>query len=51
VPGYSTHEDGKLVSGLLMPFRKQRDYWRTPDGKVPRRGTNNGSANPMRMAE
>ena len=51
VPGYSTHGDDKLVSGLLMPFRKQRDYWRTPDGKVPRRGTNIGSANPMRMAE
>ena len=37
VPGYSTREDRKLLNGLLMPFRKQRDYWRTPDGKVPRR--------------
>ena len=49
VPGYSTREDGKLVNGLLMPFRKQRDYWRTPDGKAPRRETNIGSPNPMRM--
>ena len=51
VPGYSTHEDRNLVNGLLMPFRKQRDYWRTPDGKVPRRGANIGSANPMRLEE
>jgi Sterol desaturase len=51
VPGYSTQEDRKLVNGLLMPFRKQRDYWRTPDGKAPRRGTNIGSANPMRLEE
>jgi len=51
VPGYSTPEDRKLVNGLLMPFRKQRDYWRTPDGQVPRRGTNIGSADPMRMAD
>ena len=28
VPGYSTPEDRKLVNGLLMPFRKQREYWR-----------------------
>ena len=51
VPGYSTPEDRKLVNGLLMPFRKQRDYWRTPDGKASRRGTNIGSANPLRMEE
>ena len=51
VPGYSTPEDRKLVNGLLMPFRKQRDYWRTSDGKAPRRGTNIGSANPLRMEE
>jgi sterol desaturase/sphingolipid hydroxylase (fatty acid hydroxylase superfamily) len=51
VPGYSTREDGKLVNGLLMPFRKQRDYWRTPDGQSPRRETNFGSTNRMRMEE
>lgn len=51
VPGYSTYEDTRLVSSLLLPFRKQRDYWRTPDGKVPRRDTNIGSANPMHMEE
>ena len=22
-----------------MPFRKQRDYWRTPDGQTPTRDT------------
>lgn len=51
VPGYSKHEDSKLVNSLLLPFRKQRDYWRTPDGKIPRRETSNGSTDPMRMEE
>ena len=51
VPGYSTPEDRKLVNGLLMPFRKQRDYWRTPDGKVPRRETNTEPVNPTWMEE
>jgi sterol desaturase/sphingolipid hydroxylase (fatty acid hydroxylase superfamily) len=51
VPGYSTPEDSKLINSLLMPFRKQRDYWRTHDGKVPQRIRNIGSANPMRMEE
>jgi hypothetical protein len=48
---FPTPEDSTLINSLLMPFRKQRDYWRTPDGEVLRRGTNIGSANPMRMEE
>jgi len=51
VPGYSMVADRKLVNGLLMPFRKQRDYWRTPDGKVPRRETNTEPVNPTWMEE
>ena len=51
VPGYSMDADRKLVNGLLMPFRKQRDYWRTPDGKVPRRETNTEPVNPTWMEE
>lgn len=37
VPGYSRPEDHRLLNALTMPFRKQRDYWRRPDGsKVER---------------
>ncbi len=32
IPAYSLPGDNTLSSALLMPFRKQRDYWRTPHG-------------------
>jgi sterol desaturase/sphingolipid hydroxylase (fatty acid hydroxylase superfamily) len=32
VPGYSRPEDNRFWHLLAMPFRKQRDYWRRPDG-------------------
>jgi sterol desaturase/sphingolipid hydroxylase (fatty acid hydroxylase superfamily) len=32
VPGYTLPEDNAIWNTLLMPFRKQRDYWRRPDG-------------------
>lgn len=32
VPGYSRPEDHRLWVSLMLPFRKQRDYWRSPDG-------------------
>jgi sterol desaturase/sphingolipid hydroxylase (fatty acid hydroxylase superfamily) len=32
IAGYSLPEDNRFWSALLMPFRKQRDYWRRPDG-------------------
>lgn len=51
VPGYSRNEDSTLLNGLLLPFRKQRDYWRTPDGKSSQRSATNGSDDPRRMAE
>lgn len=34
VPGYSLPEDNRAGRLLGMPFRKQRAYWRRPDGKV-----------------
>lgn len=37
VPGYSAPEDNRLWHTLTLPFRKQRDYWRKPDGTVPER--------------
>jgi sterol desaturase/sphingolipid hydroxylase (fatty acid hydroxylase superfamily) len=51
VPGYSKDEDSTLVNGLLLPFRKQRDYWQTPDGQIPQRSRNIGSADRARMEE
>src|ERR671918_230556 len=37
VPGYLEREDNKLLHLLILPFRKQREYWRLPDGKKPER--------------
>lgn len=37
VAGYSRPEDNRLGQALLMPFRRQRDYWRRPDGTLPTR--------------
>jgi sterol desaturase/sphingolipid hydroxylase (fatty acid hydroxylase superfamily) len=37
VAGYSQPEDNLLWKVLTMPFRRQRDYWRTPDGETPTR--------------
>lgn len=35
VPGYRSTEDNQLGSLLTMPFRRQKDYWRLPDGTEP----------------
>ena len=37
VPGYSMPGDNSLWHCLSLPFRAQRDYWRTPDGQLVRR--------------
>ena len=34
IAGYSQPDDNQLQNALLMPFRKQRDYWRRADGTV-----------------
>jgi sterol desaturase/sphingolipid hydroxylase (fatty acid hydroxylase superfamily) len=34
VPGYSNQEDNNLGNLLLLPFKKQKDYWRKPDGSI-----------------
>ena len=34
IPAYSRPEDNTVGNALLMPFRKQRDYWRGSDGAV-----------------
>lgn len=37
IPGYTLPEDNAVWNTLLMPFRKQRDYWRRPDGTLVER--------------
>ncbi len=39
IAGYSEPEDHRLWRTLALPFRKQRDYWRKPDGTIPERDT------------
>jgi sterol desaturase/sphingolipid hydroxylase (fatty acid hydroxylase superfamily) len=52
IPGYLLPDDNRLRNALLMPFRKQRDYWRTPDGTVvDRERISDEEANRARLAE
>lgn len=37
VPAYFDPEDNKFLNLLILPFRKQREYWRLPNGKQPER--------------
>jgi sterol desaturase/sphingolipid hydroxylase (fatty acid hydroxylase superfamily) len=37
VPAYMDPQDNKFLNLLLLPFRKQREYWRLRDGKQPER--------------
>ncbi len=34
VPGYTISGDNNFGNLLLLPFKKQRDYWKKPDGSV-----------------
>jgi sterol desaturase/sphingolipid hydroxylase (fatty acid hydroxylase superfamily) len=37
VPAYMDPQDNKFLNLLILPFRKQREYWRQTDGKQPER--------------
>jgi sterol desaturase/sphingolipid hydroxylase (fatty acid hydroxylase superfamily) len=39
VPAYLAPEDNRLWNVLTLPFQKQRNYWRYPDGMYPVRGS------------
>jgi sterol desaturase/sphingolipid hydroxylase (fatty acid hydroxylase superfamily) len=51
VPAYSNPEDNRLRDAILLPFRKQRDYWRRPDGIPVTRDARLEKANRHRLAE
>jgi sterol desaturase/sphingolipid hydroxylase (fatty acid hydroxylase superfamily) len=37
VPAYLEPDDNKFLNLLILPFRKQREYWHLPRGKQPER--------------
>jgi sterol desaturase/sphingolipid hydroxylase (fatty acid hydroxylase superfamily) len=43
VPAYLGSEDNKFLNLLILPFRKQREYWYLRGGKQPERGRFEGS--------
>jgi sterol desaturase/sphingolipid hydroxylase (fatty acid hydroxylase superfamily) len=51
IPGYSDPADNTLWSDLVLPFRRQRDYWRRPDGTIVRRDLATSPTNRSRLAE
>lgn len=51
VPGYAQPGDNRWWNLFAMPFRKQRDYWRAPDGTVPARAVSELKKSPGEMAE
>jgi sterol desaturase/sphingolipid hydroxylase (fatty acid hydroxylase superfamily) len=51
IPGYSSPDDNRLGYTLVMPFTKQRDYWRKPDGSVPERKAEDLEADSGQLAE
>ena len=51
VPGYTLAEDNTFWNALLIPFRRQRDYWRRPDGTLVLRQGAPAEQNPSRLAE
>lgn len=42
IPGYLEPEDNKVLNLLILPFRRQREYWRFQDGKQPERARLDG---------
>jgi sterol desaturase/sphingolipid hydroxylase (fatty acid hydroxylase superfamily) len=51
IPGYSQPDDNRLKNALLMPFRKQRDYWRRSDGTLVERAAPVSRQSSSQLAE
>ncbi len=52
IPAYTAPDDHGFWSALAMPFRRQRDYWRRPDGtRVVERDPSSTGADVGRLAE
>jgi sterol desaturase/sphingolipid hydroxylase (fatty acid hydroxylase superfamily) len=51
VAGYTLPEDNTIWSAVVLPFIKQRDYWRKPDGRMPQRDAADLEKTPNHLAE
>jgi sterol desaturase/sphingolipid hydroxylase (fatty acid hydroxylase superfamily) len=51
VPAYANADDNRLWNAMRLPFRRQRDYWRGPDGTVVQRHRRDRSARTSHLAE
>jgi len=51
IPAYQEPADNTLWNVLVLPFRRQRDYWRWPDGNQPVRDTATASVQRTRVLE
>src|SRR6202022_893353 len=51
IPAYTLNEDNNFWNALWMPFRRQRDYWRRPDGTPVIRQNDLADENPARLAD
>jgi sterol desaturase/sphingolipid hydroxylase (fatty acid hydroxylase superfamily) len=51
VPAYAEPADNRFWRCLLLPFRRQRDYWRRPDGTGVTRDRARLPANRSRLAQ
>jgi sterol desaturase/sphingolipid hydroxylase (fatty acid hydroxylase superfamily) len=51
VPGYAEPADNRVWNALLLPFQRQRDYWRGPDGIPVERDRAALREQPSRLAE
>ena len=51
IAGYTLPSDNRIWHTVVMPFIKQRDYWRKPDGYLPQRNAANLEKRPNHLAE
>jgi len=51
VAGYSGPDGIGLSRAIMLPFRRQREYWRRPDGSLPARAAGRPTLTPGRLAE
>jgi sterol desaturase/sphingolipid hydroxylase (fatty acid hydroxylase superfamily) len=51
IPAYTSPEDNRVANALLLPFRKQRDYWRRSDGTLVDRKVVASPQHPSELAE
>jgi sterol desaturase/sphingolipid hydroxylase (fatty acid hydroxylase superfamily) len=51
IAGYASPAENKLWRAFILPFVRQRDYWRKPDGSAPQRDATRLEKNKRHLAE